>query len=143
MRNSQPYSYLKNSGFTLIEVMIVVAIVSILVTLAYPSYQKNVHHANRTEAIGILLEIAQLMERNFTENNSYKKTAAESDFSLPDTHKQSPRTGTQRYKISISDLTDNSYTLKAEPTGMMANDTCGTLTLTHTGVRGADADNCW
>lgn len=142
MRNSQLYSYPKNSGFTLIEVMIVVAIVGILAAIAYPSYQENVRRANRTEATGILLEMAQMLERNFTESNSYAITGAGDDFALPIT--QSPRTGMAKYTIGFSsDPTQNSYTLKAEPTGMMANDTCGTLTLTHTGVRGADADNCW
>lgn len=122
--------YTKNRGLTLIETMVVVAIIGILAAVAYPSYQEHVHRTNRAEARGILLEMAQLLERNYTETNSYKS------FALPVT--QSPRTGTAKYTIQFADTpAQNSYTLQAVPTGVMASDTCGTLSLTHTGVRGA------
>ncbi|MCC6916496.1 type IV pilin protein [Nitrosomonas sp.] len=133
-----------NRGFTLIETMIVVAIVGILASIAYPSYQEHVRRSNRTEARGILLEMTQLLERNYTEANRYDKTGSGSDFTLPVT--QSPRTGTAKYTIRFAaGPTQNTYTLEAVPAGSMANDTCGTLTLTHTGVRGADGDvtECW
>ncbi|MXS85997.1 type IV pilin protein [Nitrosomonas sp. HPC101] len=131
-----------NSGFTLIEMMVVVAIIGILAAIAYPSYQEYVRRANRTEARGILLEMAQLLERNFTEANSYK------NFALPVT--QSPRTGTAKYAIQFAEgtPTQNTYTLEAVPKGSMAGDACGTLTLTQTGVSGVsgatltDAE-CW
>ncbi|SDX03650.1 type IV pilus assembly protein PilE [Nitrosomonas eutropha] len=129
--------YTKNHGFTLIETMIVVAIIGILVAIAYPSYQEHVRRGNRVEASGILLEMAQLLERNYTEANRYDQTGAGGDFALPVT--QSPRTGTAKYTIRFAEdtPTQNSYTLEAVPTGSMASDTCGTLSLTHTGVRGA------
>jgi len=63
---SRTRTYTGNSGFTLIEVMVVVAIVGILAAIAYPSYQEHVRRANRAEARGILLEMAQLLERNYT-----------------------------------------------------------------------------
>ncbi|MBC6962973.1 MAG: type IV pilin, partial [Nitrosomonas sp.] len=59
---------------------------------------------------------------------------------------QSPRTGTAKYTIQFAATpTQNSYTLEAVPTGFMASDTCGTLTLAQTGARGADGDviKCW
>jgi len=132
-------TYTGNSGFTLIELMVVVAIVGILAAVAYPSYQEHVRRANRAEARGILLEMAQLLERNFTEASSYE------NFALPVS--QSPRTGTARYTIQFSadTPTRNTYTLEAVPEGSMAGDTCGTLTLTQTGVRGAEGSvaECW
>lgn len=133
---SQMRNYANSHGFTLIETMIVVAIIGILASIAYPSYQEHVQRANRVEARGILLEMAQLLERSYTESNSY------SNVTLPVT--QSPRTGTAKYIIS-GILDKNKYTLKAEPTGFMASDSCGTLTLTQTGARGAegDVDKCW
>lgn len=131
--------YTKNRGLTLIETMVVVAIIGILAAVAYPPYQEHVHRTNRAEARGILLEMAQLLERNYTETNSYES------FALPVT--QSPRTGTAKYTIQFSadTPTRNTYTLEAVPEGSMAGDACGTLTLTQTGARGADGvvAECW
>jgi len=135
---NQIQDYAKSCGFTLIETMIVVAIMGILASIAYPSYQEHVQRANRVEARGILLEMAQLLERRYTETSSY------SSITLPVT--QSPRTGAAKYTIQFAATpTQNSYTLEAVPTGFMASDTCGTLTLTQTGARGADGDvtKCW
>lgn len=131
-------------GFTLIELMIVVAIASILASVAYPSYVESVQRGNRAEARGILLEMAQLLERNFTEANRYDLNSAGNAFALPVA--QSPRTGTAKYTIQFAaGPTQTTYTLSAVPAGAMAGDVCGTLTLTQTGVRGADGvvADCW
>lgn len=147
---NQMQTYTSNRGFTLIETMIVVAIVGILASIAYPSYQEHVRRSNRVEARGILLEMAQLLERNYTEANRYDQTSSGAGFNLPVT--QSPRTGTAKYTIQFAESspTQNTYTLEAIPTGSMSSDTCGTLSLTNTGVRGAsgaaDAEaiaKCW
>ncbi|HNS93334.1 MAG TPA: type IV pilin protein [Thauera sp.] len=143
-------------GFTLVELMITVAILGILASIAYPGYRDYVIRANRADARAALVENAQFLERNFTVANSYRDTTT------PDTDPdneggfvstagqlprlRSPATGAARYEITIAfNNGGRGFTLSAAPTGTMAGDPCGTLTLTHTGVRGAAGAvaTCW
>jgi len=128
----------KNQGFTLIELMIVVAIVGILAAVAFPAYQEHVRKAHRAEAQGVLLEAAQFMERWFTTNNRYDTAA------LPAALSTSPKGGgeTIRYNIRITAAAQNTFTLTAAP---VQADTCGNLTVTQTGQRGSDGPlaQCW
>lgn len=137
-------------GFTLIEVMIVVAIVAILAAIAYPSYTEHLRRGNRADAKAALLEAAQLMERNFTESNRYDQQSDGSGMALPSSLSQSPRDGDARYQITLpaDDLSAAAFVLEAAPTGMMAGDACGTFTLNHLGVKGVtgaslSAAECW
>ena len=135
-------------GFTLIEVMIVVAIVGILASIAYPAYSAYIRRADRTEAKAALLEMAQFLERNFTVANSYAKDSAGQAINLP--LSQSPATGTAKYLIDFAtnSLSATAYTLQAQPTGALTGDACGTFTLTQSGVKGVSgaslsAAECW
>ena len=137
----------KTAGFTLIEVMIVVAIVGILAAVAYPSYQEHVRKTKRADAQAALMELSQFMERFYTANGRYL-TSANAAPALPfDT---APKDGgSKSYDLAFAENspTANSYSLEAIPTGSMADDKCGTLTLSNTGAKGQDAGatlaDCW
>lgn len=99
----------KNLGFTLIELMIVVAIVGILSAVAYPSYQSHVLKSQRQVAQAALVSLSSTMERYYSENNKY------TDASLPDIHPDIvPSDGSKvTHELSIDAADGDSYTLKA------------------------------
>ena len=126
-------------GFTLIELMVVVAVVAILASIALPSYQDSVRKSRRGQAKADLVELAQLLEREHTVRNSYGNDAA--DYDIP--FKQSPKTGTARYTIALSNQSANTFTLTATPAGPQASDTCGNLTLNQAGAKTPTTAGCW
>lgn len=135
-------------GFTLIELMITVAIVAILASVAYPSYLEYVRKSRRADAKSALMHAAQVMERRFSEQAAYpnetKLTAL-----LGGTLNSSEG----YYALSLAaGSDDDSYTLEATPRSgtSQAEDKCGTFTLTHEGTKGVDdaatgydAARCW
>lgn len=131
----------RDAGFTLIELMIVVAIIGIIAAIAYPSYSDNVRKTRRAVAQADLMELAQWMERQYSADFSYLEGTSQPV--LPFT--ESPRTGTAFYNLSTGTVTQNAYTVQAVPTGDQQNDDCGTLSMTQTGAKTASGTgtNCW
>jgi len=134
------------TGFTLIEIMIVVAVIAILAAIAYPSYQEQVRKTRRAEAQAALLELAQFLERNRTHTGRYDIDGAGNPITLPYT--EVPREGaTKYYTLTLETLTPSAFTLKATPQGPQAGDTkCTSFSLAHTGAKtatGTNAAHCW
>ena len=133
-------------GFTLIELMVTVAIVGILASIAIPSYQGSVMKSRRADAQGALLGFANAMERYFTVNNKYTGAAVGGgDTGAPTIFSATSPVdgGTPYYNLTISAATASSYTLSAAPIGVQASDTCGTLTITQTGAKSPNTTGCW
>lgn len=127
----------KNQGFTLIELMIAVAIIGILAAISYPSYLQYVEKSRRVDAMTVLMEASQYMERQYTLNNSYPS-------SLPEKLEKSPASGSTTFyniKIDAAVSGEQAFTLVAEPVGAQVSDNCGDLSLSNTGAR-SPAD-CW
>lgn len=128
-----------NNGFTLIELMIVVAIVGILASLALPAYTEYVRESRRTDGTSSVLDCATRLERNFTVNNTYT-TADVCDATSIDGY----------YTLTLA-TTDVSFTVSASPTGPQSEDTeCSSIDLNHLGVQSAvdgsgnsTGNTCW
>lgn len=130
-------------GFTLIELMIVLAIVGILSAIAYPSYAEYTRRGYRADARAGLLQAQQWLERASTATGNYPAALPGALTWAAD--------GSKRYLISYAPVGTPvaSFTLTATRRGAQANDRCGDFTLTNTGVRGANNLNgmsvaeCW
>ncbi len=142
---SKPY---RQAAFTLIELMIVVAIVGILAAVAYPSYQEFVRRAARAEARAAVLNMAQLQERNFPDRGAYATVdgssaapwAASSYFS-------GTNYASRKYGVVVATANSNpTHTITATPENGYSDPKCDNLTLASNGTRGSSSGNavdCW
>jgi len=131
MRNSNDR---RVDGFTLIEMLITVAIVAILAAIAYPSYTEYTRRSERANARAALTNAVQWMERQFTTNNTYPTTVGTSF-------------DTSKYSVAVSASTATSFTLQASPVSPWSDPKCATLTVTNLSAKSATGSEggtyCW
>lgn len=130
----------RGAGFTLIEVMVVVAIIGILASIALPSYQQHVLHTHRSAAKACISQHAQFMERYYTTNMTYVGAnpvlgcRAEGNLNT-------------RYTIAVNVGGPRAYAITATAISTQLRDAeCGNLTLDQAGAKGAtgtDPGSCW
>jgi type IV pilus assembly protein PilE len=142
----------KQSGFSLIELMIVVAIIGILAAIAYPSYQESTAKTRRANAQAELMGLSSALERRYTQFNHYSNAAdAGADTGAPAAtlYTIDPEVATF-YTVTISQVGDpdtaQTYTVQAVPVvgGGMDGDRCGTMSLNSAGVKApANPADCW
>lgn len=134
-------------GFTLIELMVAVAIVAIIAAIAYPSYLKQVRDSRRTTAVTNLLNMSSQLEKYYSTNNIYP--ASLTSLGYTGTTYTVPNSNDAYYDISYGvNTTRTSFTLTASPVGNQTQDACGNFTLTSLGVKGVSSSTltsskCW
>lgn len=140
-------------GFTLIELMVVMAIVAILAAVVYPSYQDSIIKTKRAEGRTALMEIMQQQERYYTQNNTYftfTSTTASNQFKWYSGDSAVASSYEIKAEACTGDVIANCLMLTAQPGTTNVNSSykdakCGNLSLTSTGVKAASgtATNCW
>ena len=133
-----------SAGFTLIELMITIAILAIIVGVAIPSYNQYVLESGRADGKSTLLQASQTLERCFTRYSAYN------DANCPLADGSTITSENDKYQVTV-DSTATTFDLTAAPQGGQTKDTdCGNLTLDHTGRKGAKGgfeddvvEECW
>ena len=130
----------KTHGFTLIEQMIVVAILAIIVAIGYPTYRDQVMKARRADGKAFLLEIADRQERHYSDQSSYTTDITDlgfDDATAPDGYYTAAITDDPTGDLTLS------YTITVTPLGSQQKDKCTSFTVNSQGTRTANPADCW
>lgn len=123
-------------GFTLIELMVVVAILAIIASVALPSYRQHVLKSRRAAGAACLLQAQQQMERFYTTTLAYNAAGSPTVFTCDSEI-------SRFYTVSVSGVSAKAYTLTAAPQGAQTADSCGSLTVNQTGAKTPTGSTCW
>jgi type IV pilus assembly protein PilE len=144
-----------NRGFTLIELMITVAIIGILASIAIPSYTEYIKRGKRADAKVALQQLGQYMQRFYAANDRYNKDRSDTNIVIPTALQFTPQgadvtSGFYNYDTTNSSITAQEFTLRMTPINGMASDKCGAFTLTNLGIKGVVGNatgttsaDCW
>ena len=129
---------IKDKGFTLIELMIAVAIIGILASIAYPSYLEYVAKGVRADGLAFLVEVANIEEQFYLDNRTYTNKMTDLGFA-----KNPFITESGDYSVSITTVGTGAYTIKATAQGAQAkrDSDCSAIQITETGAKTPKA--CW
>ena len=140
------------SGFSLIELMIVLVIIGVLVAVAVPAYTSYMQKSYRSDAKTALLDLASREEKYFSVNNQYTSSAASLYGGTTATFPMNVQSSSSSYyQLSAPTITAGSatavasFSASAVPINSQSADACGTFTITSTGVTSVSGTltNCW
>jgi len=133
----------KTAGFTLIEIIVTLAIAGIIASLAYPAYTGSVRKSRRTDAITSLVELQMLQEKHRSTNISYAADLSPFGYTLVSSEYHTP---SKHYKLVLSSVSGTGFTITATPLGDQMRDTsCSSFVVTQNGpdVGTAAQRSCW
>lgn len=146
-------AHIRQAGVTLIELMVVVAIVAAIFAFAFPSYERYIVRAKRAVGQNVLMQVADRQQQFFMDNKRFAADLTNLGFGANPFIVDDDGAGTVAgdvdavYSVALSNVTATTWTATATPVGaQLSRDTfCGNLTINQAGAKGKSggADNCW